>query len=137
LPRLATHCLENQEIYTVKTLLWPEHVAPDQAQLFSRPARSIVLPERISLKTLMALASVSRMVWPRDILIGSRDSLIAENATHSVSQTTVPWTGTPVLYRSAHFRPQNTSIKPPASTILMDGYGTGGGENRWRADRPA
>ena len=40
----------------------PNHTELDTAFRASRPDRSIVLPERISLKTLMAPALVSRMV---------------------------------------------------------------------------
>src|SRR5690349_11219245 len=59
-----------------------------------------------------------------DILIACRHSRIAENVTHSVSQTTVLWTGHRWCCRSGQFRPQNTSIKPAMSTILMDIFGT-------------
>ena len=40
-----------------------------------------------------------------DILIAGRHPRITENSAHTVPQTTVLWTGTPVLYRLAHFRP--------------------------------
>jgi hypothetical protein len=50
----------------------------------------MVRPERVSLKSLRASAWVPQDLVG-DILIAGRDPSIAENGTHAVWQTTVPW----------------------------------------------
>ena len=84
----------------------------------SKPGRSIVRPERTSLKTLTTPVCGQPYGLTGDILIAGRHPRIAENGAHAVSQTTVLWTETTTPGASSHSRPQNTSFESRLSTIM-------------------
>ncbi len=67
---------------------------------------------------------------PGDVLVAGGHPCIAQDVAHGVPEPYVPWTARAPLRITIRNRPQTTSPKADASTIMMRVWGTG--DTPWR-----